>query len=255
MLIESGDPTTWRELEELVAQILDECGMEVESPKIVETVRGSVEVDVFASDDATTPDSVYLCECKHWDSNVPRAIVHAFRTVVSDSGANTGLVVSKLGFQPGAIEAATHSNIRLLSWPEFQDLFAVRWFLNHMAPLARRELGPLIEYTEPINSRIFRKADQLSVEAHERFKELRKEHFARAFLFMPMIYPVPRYTDSPTLPPLPLRELVESHGSPELEGLSSDILDEVALRPFFTAVFSHTQEVVAEFDEVFGERA
>ncbi len=142
MLIEPGDPITWRELEEIVAQILDECGMGVESPKIVETVRGSVEVDLFASDDATTPDSVYLCECKHWDSNVPRAIVHAFRTVVSDSGANTGLVVSKLGFQPGAIDAARPSNIRLLSWPEFQDLFAERWFLNHMAPACPKGIGP-----------------------------------------------------------------------------------------------------------------
>ena len=255
MLIESGDPTTWRKLEELVAQILDVCCMEVESPKIVETVRGSVEIDVFASDDATTPDSVYLCECKHWDSNVPKAIVHAFRTVVSDSGANTGLVVSKLGFQPGAIEAARHTNIRLLSWSEFQDLFAERWFLNHIAPLARRELDPFIEYTEPINSRIFQKADQLLAEDRERFKELRNDHFVLPFLLTSMIYPALMYTNSPRLHPLPLREHLESYGSPELEGLSSDILDEVALRPFFAAVFSYTQEVVAEFDKVFGERA
>jgi len=251
MLIESGEPANWRELEELVAQILGECGMEVESPKIVETVRGSVEVDVFARDVDTTPDSFYLCECKYWDCNVPRAIVHAFRTVVSDSGANTGLVVAKLGFQPGAIEAARHSNVSLLSWPEFQDLFAVRWFVNHMIPLARRELDPFIEYTEPVNSRILRKADRLSPEAHERLSELRKEHSACAFLFMPMIWD----SDSPTPPQLPLRGLVGRHGSPELKRLSSEILDEVALRPFFTAVLSYAKEVVAEFDEVFGEGA
>jgi len=251
MLIESGEPKNWRELEERVAQILNECGMEVESPKTIETVRGSVEVDVFARDVDTTPDSVYLCECKYWDCNVSRAAVHAFRTVVSDSGANTGLAVAKLGFQPGAIEAASHSNVSLLSWPEFQDLFAVRWLVNHMIPLARRELHPLIEYTEPVNSRILRKADQLSPEAHERLKELRKEHSACALLFMLMTWNPGR----PMLHRLPLRGQVERDGLPELEGLPSDVLDEVALRPFFTAVFSHAKGVVAEFDEVFGERA
>ncbi len=51
---------------------------------------------------------------------------------------------------------------------------------------------------------------------------------ARAFLFMPMIYPVGRYTDSPTLPPLPLRELVPKQAY-------RDFLDEPLRGDFFSA--------------------
>ena len=255
MLIEAGEPATWRDLEKSVAQILDECGLQVESPKKLETARGSIEVDVYARDTKTTPDSVCLCECKHWGTNVPKTVVHSFRTVVVDSGANTGLIISKLGFQPGAEVAAEHSNIRLLAWAEFQDLFADRWFVNHMAPLARTELDPLFEYTEPINSRIFRKADKLPAQSQARFKELRQEHHLQAFLFMPLLYPMPRITEGPMTPPLPLRSLVESDAAPAIEGLPSDILDTEAIRPFFEAVFRFSEGVIAELDDVFGERA
>ncbi|MEA2557979.1 MAG: restriction system protein [Actinomycetota bacterium] len=39
------------------------------------------------------------------------------------------------GFQAGAIEAAAYSNVRLLTWIEFQAMFALRWTNHYMVPL------------------------------------------------------------------------------------------------------------------------
>lgn len=116
------------------------------------------------------PEIVYLCECKHWARAVPQSIVDGFRTVVQDYGANWGIIISLKGFQKGAYHSARNSNIKLLSWLEFQDLFEDRWIQNYFIPTLSAESDVLIEYTEPINSRIFRKADLLSIEKKNNLK-------------------------------------------------------------------------------------
>jgi hypothetical protein len=35
-----------------------------------------------------------LCECKYWRSAVPQAVIHGFRTVVGDIGANKGYAIA-----------------------------------------------------------------------------------------------------------------------------------------------------------------
>ena len=117
-----------------------------------------MEVDVYAEDLSSQPKTVYLCECKHWQSAVPQTVVHAFRTVVTDYGANWGFIISSAGFQSGAFEAAAKSNVRLLTWDEFQELFVDRWIENYMMPRLREEVEPLVDYTEPFNARVSRRA-------------------------------------------------------------------------------------------------
>jgi restriction system protein len=121
--IESAPPTTWRDLERRTAQILEECGMEVAQARAVETARGIVTVDVHAIDGNTTPPSTIIVECELWRKRLPKNAVHAFRAVLSDTGANLGLIVSSTGFQSGAREAASHSNIGLLDWTEFEQTY------------------------------------------------------------------------------------------------------------------------------------
>ncbi len=58
---------------------------------------------------------------------MPKTVVHAFRTVVTDDGANIGFMISRSGFQKGAYEAAEKSNVHLVDWYEFQALFLERW--------------------------------------------------------------------------------------------------------------------------------
>jgi hypothetical protein len=105
------DPESWQDLQALTAKAFMEMGCQPEVEKKVATVRGTAEIDVYVQDPTHTPPLILLCECKHWSKRIPKYVVHAFRTVAADLGANRGYVISKAGFQSGAIEAARNSNI------------------------------------------------------------------------------------------------------------------------------------------------
>lgn len=175
VMIEATAPGRWQDLETQVAQILKECGYDVEVQKNVQLARGDVNIDVWA-DDHSSPQNIIAVECKHWATPTTKNVVHGFRTVVGDSGANTGLIVSSAGFQEGAVEAAAYSNVRLLNWSEFQAMFAVRWFRQYMSPTLADQTDALREYTEPVNSDIVRKADALPTDRRERLEVLRERY-------------------------------------------------------------------------------
>lgn len=125
-------PATWKELQDDVALLLNQSGYRAVSPCTIDTVRGKVEVDVLVE----SPDELVkriVCECKFWNSSVPKEKVHAFRTVVQDSGASLGLLISQAGFQSGAIEAANLSNVRLMTWNEFTDGAKKDSWFSHIA--------------------------------------------------------------------------------------------------------------------------
>ncbi len=110
-----------------MATAFEEMGCEVEIEKKIALPRGEVEIDVFVVDSDTQPVSTYICECKHWNRRVSQDRVHAFRTVVSETGANRGILVSKSGYQRGAYASANFTNIDLLTWRKFEELFFDRW--------------------------------------------------------------------------------------------------------------------------------
>lgn len=125
-----SDPTNWTDLQNKVAQIFDEIGCIVAIEKEITTARGVVNVDVFVEDVTKSPRLIYVCECKYWESQIPKSVIHSFRTVVTDSGAHAGYLISKRGYQSGAYEAATNSNVMLLSWNEFQEFFLDAWYVG-----------------------------------------------------------------------------------------------------------------------------
>lgn len=249
-MIEGTPPRDWRSLQDNTAQILSECGFESHTDIEIHLARGTVRVDVLAKDPAATPPAIYVCECKHWQSAVSKDIIHGFRTVVSDAGAHRGFVVSSGGFQSGAYEAAKHSNVDLVSWQELQQIFTERWFRTFMAPVLQKEGDALYEYTEPINSRIARKASALSPERQKLFRQL-QECYARASFVLMRLWVNP-LTGKPKVPLLPLRS---SLGPQAPTDLPTDILDAPALRPLMGVVTQFYHQATAEFDEVFGERA
>jgi restriction system protein len=251
VLIDGNPPGSWRDLEARVAKVLADCGYDVEVQKNVPLARGNVDVDVWA-DDHSVPPNVIVVECKHWATPATKSVVHAFRSVVGDSGANTGLLVSTAGFQSGAVAAAKYSNVRLFSWVQFQELFAPRWFQSYMAPLLQKEVDPLIEYTEPINSRILCKAAALPEERREQFRQLRDKHFGLGLALLPLFFDLPGQSIEDAFSRLPLRSrFIESR----LDSLPAAVLDAMALRPLTEALCDAFREAISEFDEVFGERA
>lgn len=130
MLIPTESISDWKDLQDKVANFFREMGYEVRSPHVVQHVRGSKEVDVYISDPRTSVPHVMLIECKHWGSNLPQDTVHSFRTVMSDCGANTGIIVGSTGFQSGAAEAVAYSNIELKTWESLQHTYGNEWFLR-----------------------------------------------------------------------------------------------------------------------------
>jgi hypothetical protein len=219
----------------------------VEAPKRI-SLRDSFNVDVYARDD-TQPPHVIFVECKNWGKKVPQSVVHCVRSQVADGGANTGMIVSRHGFQTGAHQAAKQSNILLLGWEGFQRMFVDRWYTRYMAPQLSDAAGPLLEYTEPVNSRILRKTGCLPGEKAERLLELRKRHYGLGAGLMPLWHDP--FGGAATPPRLPLRTTV-SHSAADLP---PDVLDAAALRPLMDELIVRFADSISEFDEIFGEAA
>src|SRR5258705_8303667 len=131
-MITTRVPSTWQALEHDVARILLECGFTVDVEKLIHTVRGDVTVDVYGEESIDGRRYTVLCECKHWKTHVPQTVIHGFRTVVADAGANLGYIVSSSGFQSGAFSAAELSNVRLVTWEEFQKEFTASWVQHYL---------------------------------------------------------------------------------------------------------------------------
>jgi len=261
-MIEANEPVSWRDLQDCVARILSEAGVVTAVEKVIQTARGEVSIDVWAHDPSATPAQTYLVECKRWRARVPQTIVHGFRTVVGDSGANWGAIISVAGFQKGARVAAEYSNVRLLSWTEFQTLFAERWYSNYFVHAVTEETDPLVEYTEPINSRIFRKADLLSAALRQEFQRLRDVHFAFASICMMFgayangaLRMVHDTKATVPLPSLPLRNTVGTYLKTKKISVADSILDADSYRSLLESICGEAKKAIAQFDEVFGERA
>jgi len=134
MKIFRSDPVDWRDLQNLVATIFTDIGCNAKTEeKVVVTARGedpTIEVDVWVEDARKTPTSFYLVECKHWKDNIPQEKVIALAEYLRITGANTGFLISKAGFQRGATKHAEGKNIKLLTFDEFQEHFWNTWVLD-----------------------------------------------------------------------------------------------------------------------------
>ncbi|MDT2761437.1 restriction endonuclease [Aerococcus urinaeequi] len=150
MKITNYIPTNdWRDLQNQVSNFLNEAGYSAETEKEIDTVRGTVEVDVFAASKYEMLNQ-FICECKCWNTNVPQEKIHAFRTVVSDSGSMLGIFIVKKGYQKGAYEAARKSNVLLKTWEEFIAMIENQWLIRKIIKI-NKLISPLAVYTDPLD--------------------------------------------------------------------------------------------------------
>lgn len=171
MRITNEVPISWKDLQDKVCKYLNQAGYRAESPKTIAHVRGTAEVDVFV----TAKDELlkqFICECKYWETPVPKEKINAFRTVVQDSGSMLGIFISKNGYQKGAKEAAYCTNVLLKDWDGFIELIAEQW-LKHRFKHVLRIAYPLGVYTDPLDvpEQIFAKE-----ETAFRYKELQTKY-------------------------------------------------------------------------------
>ena len=186
---------------------------------------------------------MYILECKHWHRKVPKTIVHAMRNIVSDAGANVGLIVSSSGFQVGAAAASTHSNVQLLGWLEFQTMFEARWFEHYLIPTLAKATSTLIEYTEPFNSRVDRLASALSSERRWEFIQVQEKHRLAAFVALLVI------SKFDTATRLPLDSRFRHSANSEGE-LPDGVMKAGGWREFLAAFKPHARKAILELERL-----
>jgi len=111
--------TSWKELEIKVFSLLKGLGYKTKRNARIKGVRGKHQVDVVASFEFGGLFYSVIVECKYWNCKVKKAQVATLSSVVSDIGAEKGIIISIRGFQKGALELAKNSNIDLLTFEEF----------------------------------------------------------------------------------------------------------------------------------------
>ena len=166
MKITNSYPVDWIDLQNKVCKLLNEAGYHAESPKEIDTVRGTVEVDVLATSKMELVKQ-FICECKFWNTSIPKKEIHAFRTVVNDSGSMLGIFISKAGYQSGAYEAAYCSNVLLKDWEGFINLIEKQWILTQTVRI-KKIAQPLSVYTDPCDVPF----EKLSNEEREKYTEI-----------------------------------------------------------------------------------
>lgn len=111
----------WYSFQEEIAAYFKSLGTNAETNKPVQGVRTKHNIDVFVSTKFLSTDMHWIVEAKKWNSKVPKEKVLALRTIVDDIGADKGFIISELGFQTGAYEAAENTNVLLYTMTEFKE--------------------------------------------------------------------------------------------------------------------------------------
>lgn len=165
-VIFNSRPQTWQDLQNFVGQLFKEIGFDVEISKVIETVRGKKEVDVYAVDRKSEYHPKILIECKHWNNAVSQEVVHAFHDVMNNYGANIGFIVSKSGFQKGCYEAIKNTNINLVSLEELEDRYYARWQAG-MVEKSMTLSDILFPYWDPSGGKMPADGRPLSFDTHQ----------------------------------------------------------------------------------------
>lgn len=162
----------WKDLQNKVCLLFNQIGLKAETEKVIETPRGEVEVDVFAIDPNSVDKISYIVECKNWTSPINQSVIHSFTTVMNETGCNIGYIISKNGFQSGAIKYTKNTNIRLFTFDEIQSHYYQLWMMNYFAPQIEKINERCNYYCEPFNSHRDSKIDKLSPSKKKIFFEL-----------------------------------------------------------------------------------
>jgi restriction system protein len=240
-MITRNAPDSWQALQTEVGRILIECGFDVEVEKKIQSARGTVELDVYADETIRGRRYAIACECKYWKSRIPQAVVHGFRTVVQEIGANIGYIISMEGFQSGAVSASDLTNLKLVTWQEFQDIFEESWFEEFFTKEIVKKLDGLMTYSEPFLPAWFEK---MSDDDKSKYISL-KEKYDLFGMVMQSLGPYSRLLRREPIPSLPLRARLTPE--PILSTIPDHILDETAYRELLEKSVAYGESALTEF--------
>jgi restriction system protein len=121
----------WKDYQEETAEFFRGLGLDATTDVRIDGVRTRHDVDVLVRSRHVGFEIVWLVECKHWQTPVSKLHVLGLRAIVSDVGADRGVLLCEVGFQSGAVEAATLTNVHVTSLGSLRqsasvDIFAMR---------------------------------------------------------------------------------------------------------------------------------
>ncbi|WP_221889915.1 restriction endonuclease [Microbispora sp. SCL1-1] len=150
----------WKNYEIAVGSLMEELGFDVQINERIEGVRGVHDIDVTARMNIGGITQLWVIECKKWNRPVPKERVLTLLGIVSDVGADRGLMFSDRGFQSGAIRAASNANVTLTSLEDFrqdaaQEIHRLRLRrMNEEINKLLQSFYALGQLTEPDRSRV-----------------------------------------------------------------------------------------------------
>ncbi|WP_446439985.1 restriction endonuclease [Pseudomonas sp. 910_21] len=111
----------WKQYQENTAIYFRSLGLEASTDVTVHGVRTNHDIDVLVKSHHAGFNITWIVECKLWKTPVNKLHVLALREIVSDLGADRGILPSETGFQSGAIEAANLTNVQTTSLAEISE--------------------------------------------------------------------------------------------------------------------------------------
>jgi restriction system protein len=244
-MITCSVPEDWKALQNEVGKILEQCGFSVEVEKKVDTARGEAKLDVYAEEVVKGRKYSIVCECKHWKSSIPQSIIHSFRSILNDTGANVGYIIALKGFQCGAFKAANYTNLDLVTWEEFQKAFCDSWLEQYLSPVITEELDPILGYTEPLVQKWMCEVPDHEVPI---IKSLREKYFAFGVLIMAFTT-YSSFLRAKGFPKLPLSENWPQLSEPGHD-IPKEILEATGYREFLHESLKFGKQGIREFKEV-----
>jgi restriction system protein len=105
----------WKEYQEEAAAFFRSLGLDANTDITIRGIRTTHDVDVLVKAFHPGFDVTWIVECKHWKEPVSKVHVLALREIVTDTGADRGILLCEAGFQSGAVEAANLTNVQVTS--------------------------------------------------------------------------------------------------------------------------------------------
>lgn len=249
-MIDDPLPASWQDLQFGVQRIFRNLGLNAEVEVDLETPRGSVNVDVLAIDIRSLDKITYIVECKNWSNTIPQSVVHSFTTVMHETGANVGFIISKHGLQQGAKRYTKNTNIIGMTYLEFQQRYFEAWWRRYFCPRIGDAAEEPLQYVEPMNGKRDQEYAKLSPQAKEEFSQLDRE---RGMLVMVLaMMNAPSYS-----PSMRVQEDIPDN----FEEFKAKVLMQIApgidyhcntFRELLEIILEFLADTKAKFDAIFG---
>lgn len=249
-MIDDPRPSDWRDLQEGVCRLLNEVGLKASTEVSLKTPRGHVKVDVYAVDEQSVDKISYVVECKNWDATVPQSVVHAFTTVMHETGANIGFIISKHGLQSGADRYTANTNVVGLTYEQLQARYFSLWWRRVFCATLASEAETLFRLVSPLNSLRDEVLRELPSSAQDAFRDIQRRSTGLATVAGAMM--ASKYAPELAQVPVSFDDFVNRYG----QYLGGDIArSSPCFRPLLGDFVSHVRSVTSRLRELLGSGA